>query len=85
MNSKRLVILLIAKINSNQIAQKALAWVVKAANYFQGIGSGSSVETSGELAILDRLGAKAVVFDVGANKGDFARVVLEQELSKRRT
>jgi len=65
---------LLAKVCGNRLAQKLLQYVVFVAQYFQGIGSGSSVGESGEKAVFDRL-LKHVdapcVFDVGANKGQF--------------
>lgn len=46
----------------------------------QGIGSGSGVASSGEVEALERvratLGDSAVVFDVGANVGDYATQIL---------
>ena len=60
--------------------QRALHFFVKVIQYLQGIGTGSTVGTSGERAVLVRLAAKRkgkfCVFDVGANKGQFAIEVL---------
>ncbi len=46
-----------------------------------GIGSGSDVVFSGERAVFDilkrRMGSSCCIFDVGANKGQFLQVVLE--------
>lgn len=60
--------------------QKILQFIVRAAQYLQGIGAGSGVGNSGERAVLVRLTSKHknryCVFDVGANQGQFASQVL---------
>jgi hypothetical protein len=53
---------------------RAIELGIKAAQYSIGIGSGSRVST-GEVASLRRLPAGSVIFDVGANVGQFASLV----------
>lgn len=57
-----------------------LQFIIKCAQYLQGIGAGSSVESSGERGVLVHLASKHknsyCVFDVGANQGQFAGLVL---------
>ncbi|MHB8747307.1 MAG: FkbM family methyltransferase [Gammaproteobacteria bacterium] len=71
---------LLLSITGFRAIQKILHYNVMVAQYLQGIGAGSSVAGSGERVVLDRLAMKHMtrycVFDVGANKGQFASEVL---------
>ena len=64
-------------ITNNRYGQALLEYVAIGAQYLQGIGSGSSVLQSGEVAVFtklkDSLGSKQdlCIFDVGANQGQF--------------
>lgn len=51
--------------------------VSRGANYIAGLGSGASVEQSGEAAVLRFLQQEPVVFDIGANRGMFAKLVYQ--------
>jgi len=58
-----------------------------ASRYFEGLGSGSSIERSGELGVIDRVvsdpGIPKVFFDVGANVGDYTTRLLSRCPSAR--
>ena len=64
-------------ITNNRYGQAMLEYVAIGAQYLQGIGSGSSVSQSGEIAVFTKLKdslrskQELCVFDVGANKGQF--------------
>ena len=64
-------------ITNNRYGQALLEYVAIGAQYLQGIGSGSSVSQSGEIAVFTKLKdslrskEELCVFDVGANKGQF--------------
>jgi FkbM family methyltransferase len=65
----------------NKFCQEMLQRVVTYANYFMGIGAGANTASSGEVVILRRLkctgNTPIVIFDVGANKGQFLKLALE--------
>jgi hypothetical protein len=69
------------KILGNGFMQRWLEKNVNISQYFMGIGSGGDVVFSGESAIFDilkrRTGSSCCIFDVGANKGQFLQVILE--------
>jgi FkbM family methyltransferase len=68
----------------NAFCQKVLQFSVYVAQYFMGVGAGSTVGKSGEAAIFNRLarmkGGPYTIFDVGANQGQFLAVVLSTSL-----
>jgi len=65
----------------NKIAQKYIAKKIRKLQILAGIGSGGNVENSGEKAILKKLKSlkqdSNCLFDVGANKGDFTKLILD--------
>ena len=68
------------KICGNSFAQRLLDKRITRLQRLTGVGSGGSVATSGEFAVLKKLkdlkGQPCCIFDVGANKGDFAELAL---------
>ncbi len=60
---------------SNTVGQRAAGFAVKAIQYVMGIGSGSRVGISGEIASITRCKDNPIIFDVGANVGQFAELV----------
>jgi FkbM family methyltransferase len=70
----------LAKVSGNRFIQSILEKNVKALQYLMGIGSGGEVSISGEQSILDvlkhRFKPPYCIFDVGANKGQFLRLIL---------
>jgi len=78
-NEMDMLRVLFAKISGNRFMQRLLERIVFVCQYFQGIGSGTSVGDSGEAAVfkhLFRYCENACVFDVGANKGQFLSLAL---------
>ncbi len=76
-------------IMGNKIGQKYIARKIRKSQILAGIGSGGSVENSGEKSILKKLKSikqdSYCLFDVGANKGDFTKLILDffgNEISK---
>jgi len=70
---------LLARLSGNALIQQLLEYIVFICQFFQGIGSGSSVGDSGEAAVFERLlrmNSTPCVFDVGANKGQFLQLLL---------
>lgn len=62
----------------NKVMQNILEKVAFSCEYFMGIGSGSSVDASGEKVVFSLIESKKpIVFDVGANKGQFAQEALK--------
>jgi FkbM family methyltransferase len=78
---KQFCIKKIAFLLGNKFSQEMLQRVVIYANYFMGIGAGANTASSGEVVILRRLkrsgNAPIVIFDVGANKGQFLKLALD--------
>jgi FkbM family methyltransferase len=72
---KNIIIKIAARITANHFAQVQLGKLALYANYLRGMGSGSHVASSGETAVFSFLPRNPVIFDVGANQGDFARAV----------
>ena len=68
-------------MTGSKIAQKYIVRKIRKSQILAGIGSAGSVENSGEKAILEKL--KSIkqdtycLFDVGANKGDFTKLILD--------
>src|SRR6202030_3604678 len=71
----------LAKIAGNSFIQKCLERNIEASQYFMGIGSGSELSSSGERAVFDLLKQRYKppysIFDVGANRGQFLQLVLD--------
>ena len=67
-------------MTGSRSAQRILRRVAGYAEYLAGIGAGSEVETSGERAIFplrrQRVKDSCIVFDVGANRGQFLGATL---------
>ena len=76
----------LVKCTGGEAVQRVLFRGVALGLYLMGIGAGASPEASGERAVMKRLrglsvrGRPLCVFDVGANKGQFAKVT-ETELA----
>jgi FkbM family methyltransferase len=68
-------------IMGNKIAQKYIARRIRKSQILAGIGYGGNVGNSGEKSILKSLKAlkqdSYCLFDVGANKGDFTKIILD--------
>ena len=68
-------------ITGNNICQKYIARKIRKLQILAGIGSGGNVENSGEKSILKKLKSikqdSYCLFDVGANKGDFTKLILD--------
>lgn len=65
-------------LSGSHLAQSLLARLGQFCRYLQGIGAADSVERSGERYLLERLQAFSqapVIFDVGANRGQYANLV----------
>jgi FkbM family methyltransferase len=62
----------LAALTSNTYAQRKLQGVAFFANYLRGLGSGADAEASGEKAVFSLLPDEPVIFDVGANHGEYA-------------
>lgn len=65
---------ILSYVMSNALGQRFLMAVTRAANYVAGLGSGAGVESSGEAVVFNFLPQEPVVFDVGANRGLFAKL-----------
>jgi FkbM family methyltransferase len=68
-------------ITGNKIAQKYIARRIRKSQILAGIGSGGNVKDSGEKSIFKKLKSlkqdSYCLFDVGANKGDFTKIILD--------
>jgi FkbM family methyltransferase len=72
---------IISMITGNKYFQNLLEKNIRLSLYFTGIGSGAGVQNSGEKSILRLLKAEKepfCIFDVGANKGQYLNMVLEE-------
>ena len=69
------------RASGNRLLQNALKRCVQVSQYLMGIGSDSEVSASGEKAIFrvlnQRLEPPYCIFDVGSNKGQFLRLILD--------
>lgn len=71
------------RITANQPAQALMEKTVRRLQFLMGIGAGSYVDSSGEQILSQRLEELGdperplTVFDVGANKGQFARMMIQ--------
>jgi FkbM family methyltransferase len=76
-------LLVLARLFGNPVGQEALESMSKGILFMMGIGAGAGVSTSGEREVLRRARQnvqsrnKFVVFDVGANKGDYIELAIE--------
>lgn len=81
MSVKKLLQKPMLRLTANSFAQRILEKRVKSLLKLTGIGSGGTVETSGEIGILKFIKTIETdfycIFDVGANKGDFSQLVLD--------
>ncbi len=82
---KRAVRATAVRMSPSKRGQDVLERLVLFAQYLQGIGAGGDVASSGEAAIFARLkrtpdlgGRPRCVFDVGANRGQFLTMALDQ-------
>lgn len=80
---KQLLLRVASGLTANHFAQSYLGNAVRLADHLMGVGSGSSVAESGEDSVLLRLRKPAkspeiIVFDVGANQGQFLGVTLRR-------
>ncbi len=72
---------LLLKLSGNERFQRFLERNVEISQHLMGIGSGTSVDSSGEAAVVDLLldrpagSGSLCVFDVGANRGQFLDLV----------
>ncbi|MCD4753703.1 MAG: FkbM family methyltransferase [Anaerolineaceae bacterium] len=66
---------------NNNLAQNFLQNIVHFSHYFMGIGPGARVATSGEKVLFNvlenRLKPPYIIFDLGANKGQFLNLTVE--------
>jgi len=76
------------RISGNAQFQRLLERNVAYSLYLMGIGSGTFPYSSGEKALVDRLKQHVVgdkqplcVFDVGANEGQFLKLIMESGLT----
>jgi FkbM family methyltransferase len=76
MTIRNLLFALAANATKSEFAQAQLGRLSYFVNYLRGLGSGGDVAASGETSLLDLLPPEATVFDVGANRGDYALAVL---------
>jgi FkbM family methyltransferase len=80
-NGKALVKRVLCKIAASNYVQGCLEKNVRVSQYLMGIGSGSEVSSSGEDAVFRELKQKTnppyCIFDIGANKGQFLQVALD--------
>ena len=69
------------KATGNRLAQSLLEKNIQVAQYLMGIGSGGGVLSSGEQSLFNFLKQKKqppyCIFDVGSNKGQFLRLILD--------
>ena len=79
----RLLHRIAVKLTSNLSAQRALKFAAKQCHFLMGMGAGSIIEDSGEVSVIQLLrrlngsgSRQMVVFDVGANKGQFLSKLL---------
>ena len=71
----------LSKLSGSRHVQRCLQKNVSVSQFLMGVGSGSDVSSSGEAAIFALLKGRVAppycVFDVGANKGQFVKVILD--------
>jgi FkbM family methyltransferase len=78
----KILVSVVCRLSANRPAQSMLQRVVIYANYFMGIGSGAHAGSSGEAGVLRGLSrcgqSPLVVFDVGANQGQFLELAIRE-------
>jgi FkbM family methyltransferase len=74
------------KMSGNRLMERGLERTVLVSQYLMGIGSGSSVQLSGEQAIFailrQRFSPPYCIFDVGANQGQFLGLALRHAAAR---
>lgn len=72
---------LLIKVTGNGFAQQTLQRIVNKVQYLMGIGFGTDAETSGEEGVFQLLRQRSqapyCIFDVGANKGQYLRLLFD--------
>lgn len=66
------------RLSSNRFSQGLIREIVLELEYLQGIGAGAGVSTSGEKVachLLSRSEGTKLIFDVGANTGNFTKMI----------
>lgn len=82
---KQLIKTFLVSISGNAPMQRLLERNVSISNYLMGVGAGDVADSSGEMAVVGELkkhaaeGVPLLIFDVGANKGQFLHL-MEQGL-----
>lgn len=69
---------IVKKVSSFRVSQLGLYFLISQLEYLQGIGAGAGVTSSGESVLAKRLkksNRDLVVFDVGANRGQFTEMI----------
>jgi FkbM family methyltransferase len=78
---KEVCITFLARFFANRFSQQMLQHIVIISNYFMGIGAGAHTGSSGEASVLVNLGRYGsppfVIFDVGANQGQFLQLAFD--------
>lgn len=73
-------------LTSNIFMQKLLNKTFEISSYLMGIGAGTNVKESGELILVKKIIEsqlnKAIIFDVGANIGDFSNLIINELTGK---
>ena len=75
----------ISKCSGNKYAQKLLEKNILFSLNLSGVGSGGGVQNSGEKSVLNLIESIAepyIIFDVGANKGEYLNMVLNEFQNK---
>ena len=72
------LLVLISFLFAGRYAQNLLKFIIKGCQYLMGIGSGGDIKNSGERVLFNLLDSAHegphVIFDVGANTGDFVEI-----------
>ena len=78
---KNLFISVLSKTFGNKLFQTVLEKNIKISQYFMGIGAGSNVSASGEKQVVNLIKKNCtspyMIFDVGANKGQFLKMLTD--------
>jgi len=78
---KEVCVTIATRLFANRFSQQMLQYISMVSNYFMGIGAGAHTGSSGEASILANLGLYGsppiVIFDVGANQGQFLQLALD--------
>jgi FkbM family methyltransferase len=72
----------VSHLLANRLAQDLLKKALRYGEYLHGIGSGAHTEISGERKLIELVlrtsGEAPVIFDVGANIGEFSQLVVDE-------